>query len=87
MSGLYVEGNWNSYAVYRKEVRVSKFHPDESRALDCMDRMNKEERSRDRNCMCCRTVFRSEGNHNRLCNGCRTRNFDPAFLSGSAVVI
>lgn len=36
-----------------------------------------------RKCLCCGRKFQSEGAHNRLCNGCRTKDVSPYAPSGS----
>jgi hypothetical protein len=87
MSDLHVKGSGVSFAVYRGNVRVSAFFCDQDHALNRLDKMLKAERIKERKCMCCQTVFRSEGIHNRLCSTCRAQNFDPAMMQTNAVMI
>ncbi|MBL4750503.1 MAG: hypothetical protein JKX71_07995 [Amylibacter sp.] len=77
MSGLSVKGSHCSYAVYRDDERVSAFYHFQDRAFGRLDQIAKNDRSKDRNCMSCQTAFRSDGIHNRLCNHCRAKYFDP----------
>lgn len=41
-----------------------------------IDEMRREAQRKTRSCMTCGTSFRSEGNHNRMCDRCRSSAYD-----------
>ena len=44
-------------------------------AMEKLDSLHRAARIKTRKCLTCRTDFRSEGPHNRMCPNCRTRSY------------
>jgi len=61
----------NAYYVLKdgKEIHGPACHV---RALEAMDRLKRDAKRQQRNCMNCASSFASEGPHNRLCSTCRS---------------
>ena len=72
MSGLTVRRHDRYFAVFRGADRVSGLFCDRARCEDRMDVIARQERVTERPCIRCRTTFRSEGPHHRMCQTCRT---------------
>lgn len=50
----------------------------EMRRASLQDAADRQARSRQRACLCCGNIFRSEGAHNRLCDTCRKMSMQMA---------
>lgn len=69
---LDVRGAGKSWAVYRDGVRVTPFFTANDIAAQAATQLQRRARASDRPCLCCNTVFTSEGKHNRMCKRCRS---------------
>ena len=52
----------------------------DSSIVSCLERLEKRDAKTQkvtRPCLCCRTEFKSDGPHNRLCGKCRTKETTP----------
>lgn len=65
-----VEREGYGWAVCKDGVPIKR-PASEALAHEIREKLERKARSTKRACMCCRTVFLSEGPHNRLCNRCR----------------
>ncbi|PKP85842.1 MAG: hypothetical protein CVT80_00455 [Alphaproteobacteria bacterium HGW-Alphaproteobacteria-2] len=68
-------------------ARVSKYLSTAMLAENACHRMERESRARVRPCLRCGRKFGSEGAHNRLCDGCRSRcsTLDAQMLATSGL--
>lgn len=61
------------WAIFRGDAQVSGLHTSKAVAEDCLENRRRKARITVRGCLLCGTSFKSEGPHNRMCPGCRSR--------------
>ncbi|MDP2737517.1 MAG: hypothetical protein Q8O82_02135 [Pseudorhodobacter sp.] len=81
MAGFRLQRQAGGWAVFGPDGRaVSGVYGDiglaEVRLGQLADRNEQAAARKTRACLCCGSPFMSEGNHNRLCAGCRTRGYE-----------
>ncbi len=78
MSGFSVRREDGTYKVLDPSGCVAARYAHRDRAEAKADALTRapHDRAKERPCMCCRRVFRSEGIHNRLCTECRRQTAD-----------
>ncbi|GAB4539426.1 MAG: hypothetical protein Tsb0024_10030 [Ruegeria sp.] len=68
---IEVLGSGNSFAAFRDGKQITRRYWNKETALRAAERIEKQRQVRNRKCLNCAQVFRSEGPHNRLCTTCR----------------
>ena len=66
-----VHGSGRNFAVLKDGVEVLGPFYDHRRAEEACDQLIKKSKMKKRKCLCCPTVFMSEGAHHRMCDRCR----------------
>jgi hypothetical protein len=66
-------------------VRVSEGHGERLLAERALDKIARRNSRTVRECLTCDDTFLSEGPHNRMCNCCRRRARDGAWLASASV--
>jgi hypothetical protein len=82
MSDLRVARHGLGWTVLRGSTRVAGIYSQQGRAEEIMENMERRAALRDRPCFTCGDMFKSEGAHNRMCQGCRTRSGDSPYEIG-----
>ncbi len=70
-AGLAVKKKGGTWAVFDGEHVVSGGYANRDRAMTRLEAIAEARRYRTRPCLTCGQSFKSEGAHNRMCNGCR----------------
>ena len=71
LHGYSVDKTERGYAVFQGRKQVSGSVGYRWLAEEQRDKLIRQGKGRDRSCMTCGKTFRSEGRHNRMCDGCR----------------
>lgn len=72
MAGLEIgRAGYGTWAVYSGGTRVSGQLSSRMLAESALERIERARRVKTRSCLTCGQEFRSEGPHNRMCDGCR----------------
>lgn len=66
-----VIGTVSGWQVRKNGRDVGLVYQNEERAYAFIDRLTREEKLAERPCITCRTAFKSEGPHHRMCRPCR----------------
>ncbi|WP_375257485.1 hypothetical protein [Citreimonas sp.] len=69
------------WAVFRGANQVTPTFVRHEEAEDRKQRLARRAASKTRPCITCTALFRSEGKHNRMCPGCRTRAASSDWIS------
>lgn len=66
-----VIGSGEGWQVRKNGRPVGNVYKTEERAFALINRLTRDEKLSERPCITCRTVFKSEGPHHRMCRPCR----------------
>ncbi|KQI69410.1 hypothetical protein AN189_03030 [Loktanella sp. 3ANDIMAR09] len=76
MGAFSIRGQHGRFYITRDGDDVAGPYWSKDSADVAQDRLERKAKERERKCITCTEAFLSEGPHNRMCNGCRSRISD-----------